>query len=220
MRKIIFSMVLAVMMLLVFVACDRNVPLKSSSSQQVTQEEFRQEFLQELTEMRVMVPEEPSSILNTPKTKFSRGEEIYKEDLEVTLHIYELVNKQTAPNVDDLMALYDEYNDAVYTEFKKVHYWYVWYDGRTDWSNYSSALIDAKAIYKEDTGKSFFPNKTWSELTAAEKFALEDHVKENPCYDERQTASYRVLLRWLGLENPSQSEAESLQSQGVVSSAV
>ncbi len=174
-------------------------PAESAQSQ----EEFQTEFVEMLKELDVFVtPESREYLPNSKIVTLEEGVEIYEDELIINMHVYEISQSSevSPPTVEEIENLYTEYNDRIYKQFYPFYNWYTDV-GSSVRSTYESALIIANGTYKDKNGHYFFQQTDWRQWTREERFELEEYVKNNPDYNEMDSA-YQVLLKWLGVEKP------------------
>ena len=200
-KRIIIYIILITVIFLGAFGCQKkeDVPL--------TQEEFQAEYIEMLNGIGLYVhqgreplfPDVSIKILET-KLRVADGVEILEDLLKVYLHVYTLDTKaEDAPTVQEMAALYHQYDEEVYQRFYKLFRWYMG-GGNYYYNQYDEALFFVHWDYSHEHGENF-NNIEWGDLTAKDMFELEGYTKENPNFKKTNRA-YKKLLYWLGIENP------------------
>ncbi len=166
------------------------------------QEEFQTKFVEMLKEIDVFVtPESREYLPNSKIVKLDEGIEMYEDELIINMHVYEISHSSeiSLPTAEEIESLYTEYDNEIYQRFEPF---YNWYTDVGSWvrDTYEKGMIAANITYKHENGD-LCTKTDYFEWTKEERFELEDFVKNNPDYNETDSA-YQVLLKWLGVEKP------------------
>ncbi len=115
---------------------------KTAESAQ-TQEEFQADLLERLKLADVLADPNNEYEKDEKKANLGDGIEIYVDKLKLNLHIYSLIAKTDyAPTVEEVINLYQKYDEGIYKRFYDFFFWYGSY-GRETVRDYKDALEDA-----------------------------------------------------------------------------